>query len=272
MKRYPLRVMASLLLIVCLAGCTCQHEWVEASCMAPKTCSKCGETEGELLPHEWVPGDCTTPKTCKNCGETSGDALGHQVSEWTTKTPSTCVEKGIQTGICTRCKQTVEEPLPLAEHTPGEWTVTEAATASSPGTRVKICTVCKKELEKESYSLTPEEIKAQFVSTCQSYSYDEVARNPDTYKGKPAKFKGQVIQSMPEGDSYTLRVNVTPSRYYWDDTILVTYTKQSPEESNILEDDIVTFYGTLMGMYTYESVMGASITVPLLSAKYIDPA
>lgn len=99
---------------------------------------------------------------------------------------------------------------------------------------------------------------------------EEIARNPDTYLGKPAKLQGEVIQSMPEGDSYTLRVNITPGQYYWSDTILVTYTKQEAGESNILEDDIVTMYGTLMGTYTYESVMGASITVPLLVAKYID--
>ena len=80
----------------------------------------------------------------------------------------------------------------------------------------------------------------------------------------------EVIQAMPDGDSYTLRVNVTKGRYVWDDTVLVSYTKQDSSESNILEDDIVTMYGVLMGDYTYTSVMGASITVPSFSAEYID--
>lgn len=244
MKQRPLYVAAVLLFFLVLMGCECQHEWEEANCTKPKTCVKCGETEGE--------------------------PLEHQISEWTEQTPSTCTEPGLQTGTCAMCGQTVEKELPLADHIPGEWQVKTEPTSSSPGIRVKTCTVCAAEVDEETFTMTPEERKAEFVSTCQTYSYEEIARNPDTYLGKPAKLQGEVIQSMPEGDSYTLRVNITPGQYYWSDTILVTYTKQDAGESNILEDDIVTMYGTLMGTYTYESVMGASITVPLLVAKYID--
>lgn len=244
MKQRPLYVAAVLLFFLVLTGCECQHEWEEANCTKPKTCVKCGETEGE--------------------------PLEHQISEWTEQTPSTCTEPGLQTGTCAMCGQTVEKELPLADHIPGEWQVKTEPTSSSPGIRVKTCTVCAAEVDEETFTMTPEERKAEFVSTCQTYSYEEIARNPDTYLGKPAKLQGEVIQSMPEGDSYTLRVNITPGQYYWSDTILVTYTKQDAGESNILEDDIVTMYGTLMGTYTYESVMGASITVPLLVAKYID--
>lgn len=41
--------------ILLFAGCGCSHEWQEATCTEPKTCSKCGEIEGEALGH--VPGD-----------------------------------------------------------------------------------------------------------------------------------------------------------------------------------------------------------------------
>lgn len=244
MKLRPLYAAAILSLFLGLTGCGCQHQWEEANCTQPKTCVKCGQTEGE--------------------------PLTHQVSEWTEQTPSTCTEAGMETGVCTMCGQTVEQELPLADHTPGEWQVKTEPTASAPGVRVKTCTVCGAEVEEETFTMTPEEMRAAFVSTCQSYSYEEIARNPDSCLGKPAKLQGEVIQSMPEGDSYTLRVNITPGKYYWSDTILVTYTKQDAGESNILEDDIITMYGTLMGTYTYESVMGASITVPLLVAEYID--
>lgn len=75
---------------------------------------------------------------------------------------------------------------------------------------------------------------------------------------------------MEDGGSYTLRVNITQGTYTWSDTILVSYTKQDSNEARILEDDIITMYGTLAGTYTYESVMGASVTVPLFFAEYID--
>ncbi len=70
-----------LALIVCafLTGCACKHEWVEATCTEPKTCSKCGETEGEALGHNWgewevsveaTPGNIgLKARTCSRCAE-----------------------------------------------------------------------------------------------------------------------------------------------------------------------------------------------------------
>lgn len=72
-----LTMVISLLICVSLASCCMSHEWEDATCITPKTCAKCGETEGEALGHEWEDATCTTPKTCKVCGETDGIALGH---------------------------------------------------------------------------------------------------------------------------------------------------------------------------------------------------
>lgn len=35
------------------------HKWVDATCTAPKTCSRCNTTEGEALGHERVENECT---------------------------------------------------------------------------------------------------------------------------------------------------------------------------------------------------------------------
>ena len=72
----------------------CDHEWDEATCTAPKTCSKCGETEGEALSHKWDDATCTLPKTCSECGETEGTALGHDWDDATCTLPKTCSECG----------------------------------------------------------------------------------------------------------------------------------------------------------------------------------
>lgn len=58
-----------------LCACGHQHTWVEATCTEPKTCSECGETEGEALGHIWVEATKTTPKTCSRCGLTEGTPL-----------------------------------------------------------------------------------------------------------------------------------------------------------------------------------------------------
>ena len=55
---------------------THQHQYAEATCTAPASCS-CGATEGEALGHSWLDATCTAPKTCTVCGETEGEALGH---------------------------------------------------------------------------------------------------------------------------------------------------------------------------------------------------
>ena len=56
---------------------TCSHNWKAATCDAPKTCTKCGATEGETLGHNWQDATCTKPKTCTRCKLTDGEALGH---------------------------------------------------------------------------------------------------------------------------------------------------------------------------------------------------
>ena len=66
------------------------HEWDDATCTAAKTCSVCGETEGEALGHEWDDATCTAPKTCSVCGETEGEALGHDWDDATCTAPKTC--------------------------------------------------------------------------------------------------------------------------------------------------------------------------------------
>lgn len=91
------KMFCSILLItvtLMLSGCRCAfgHDWVEATCTAPKTCSICGITEGSTLSpdgtHHWEEATCTKPKTCSICGEAEGESLGHDYNE---------------KGVCQRC-------------------------------------------------------------------------------------------------------------------------------------------------------------------------
>lgn len=50
-KKLITAFFAIILPLLVLTGCGCKHEWVDATCTAPKTCSKCQETEGEALGH-----------------------------------------------------------------------------------------------------------------------------------------------------------------------------------------------------------------------------
>ena len=101
------------------------HDWSEATCVALSTCSRCGETRGELLPHKGGKATCRSGAICEVCGnaygnrdwnthpdgatpvwnvEEWGDNAGHQ-SKW-----SCCGQVEYQweyhaweEGICTVC-------------------------------------------------------------------------------------------------------------------------------------------------------------------------
>ena len=96
-----------------LAGCGSNHEWTEATCMEPKTCSVCGETEGAPLGHTWNEATCTEPKTCTVCGITSGRANGHDWESATASSPKKCRVCGLTEGEVLKQEQTEEHPAEI---------------------------------------------------------------------------------------------------------------------------------------------------------------
>ena len=67
--------------ICSVCGGAQRHSWNDADCDTAKTCSVCGETEGDPLGHSWNAATCDTAKTCSVCGETEGDPLGHKYDD-----------------------------------------------------------------------------------------------------------------------------------------------------------------------------------------------
>jgi hypothetical protein len=109
----------------------------------------------------------------------------------------------------------------------------------------------------------------QYKSGTIQIQYIDLARNPDIYKNKKVVFTGKVIHTIESGNNIALLVNVTKDEFnVWDDTIFVKYQKANGE-SRILENDIITFWGTVKGLKTYKSVLGSQVTIPEVDAKYI---
>ncbi len=153
-----------------------------------------------------------------------------------------------------------------------DWTIKKNAKLKAGHTaQVKISYAGKTcTLKVRCTSKTKAQKEAAYKAKCQSISYDSLARNPDTYKYNNYKFTGKVAQVMEEDGVVDMRINVTNEGYgYWDDTIYVVYQYEKGQ-SKFLEDDIVAVYGISMGLYSYESVMGATITIPMLYASYVD--
>ena len=98
------RITAILAIAICLTMAACgahEHSWTEATCTAPRTCTECGETEGEALGHTWTEATCTQPKTCSVCGETEGEAAGHVLGDANYQ----------EAAVCQVCGESVGEPL-----------------------------------------------------------------------------------------------------------------------------------------------------------------
>lgn len=121
----------------------------------------------------------------------------------------------------------------------------------------------------DAQSITREE----YVSMCEAYSYDDIARNPTQYTDKYAVFSGKVAQVQENGNFVVLRINVTRNQSgLYDDAVYVEYRRKSETEPRILEDDIVNAYGVLCGIKTYKSVLGSAVSIPYMKAEYVEAA
>ncbi len=132
----------------------CEHEWYAATCEAPKTCSKCGKTEGETLPHNEIRVEPLAP-TCTTDGNTAGSycstchqtivavdiipALGHDYSEVVNKEP-TCAEVGEKTLTCSVCGESHKEDIAPKGHTYEDQVV--APTCTEEGYTTHKCADC----------------------------------------------------------------------------------------------------------------------------------
>ena len=148
MKRILVLLLSAALLCL-LVGCECDHEWNAATCQIPKTCTKCGATEGGLASHRYNGATCTQPSTCQVCSATQGVAPGHVWKDATCETPETCkichltqgtplghdlvpvnLEGNIVTGECSRCHNRYNEQSPdpasvALKFLAGQWMATE---------------------------------------------------------------------------------------------------------------------------------------------------
>ena len=57
------------------------HDWLNATCDAPETCSVCEAINGEALGHNWLDATSEAPKTCDRCGAIDGDKLSQEIPE-----------------------------------------------------------------------------------------------------------------------------------------------------------------------------------------------
>lgn len=124
----------------------------------------------------------------------------------------------------------------------------------------------KKQIEADERAAEQEKKAKESAS---SISYEELFRAGSSLQGEFFTFEGEIVQDVGAG---VYRVNVTKEPGYtmnfWEDTVLLTISPAS--DTKLLEDDIITFVAKSEGTETYESIMGATIEIPALSAEGAD--
>jgi len=129
-------------------------------------------------------------------------------------------------------------------------TISEAL-ITALGIKSEAQALTKKESEKANYG---------------SYSYEQLARNPEMYEGELLNFWGKIVQAGGDGTDGYLRVSMNND---YNTVIYVSYnTGQLPYR--LLEDDYVNIYGVSAGVISYKSVMGGTITIPAVIADIIE--
>ena len=92
-------------------------------------------------------------------------------------------------------------------------------------------------------------------------SYDEIARHPNDYDGELLTFSGEVAQVIESDGMTELRIAVDGD---YDDIIYGIYDNRILD-SRLLEDDKIQFYGESCGIISYQSTLGATISIPSIS-------
>ena len=223
------------------------------------TCPMCGEVFNERL------------RKCPNCGAKNRKDVcrtcGNEISKQARKCPS-CGARHIQKisdgGIIA-----ILVTLLLV-------TIIQERIMDMPNSEAKAQDAASN-LESSSVSTTSPEIQNEasndalsredYISKCVTVSYDDVARNPDSYDGDTVMFSGSVIQ-VSEDALNLFSTNSVDFRVETSDGIWYVSYNRPDGESRILEGDYITCYGECDGVTTYISVLGGNVTVPKLIMKY----
>lgn len=136
MKKNVIVIGIIMLCILLLSACTCEHNWLNATCELPKTCSECGETEGEAIGHNWNSATCKAPKTCSECSATEGSAIGHDWNRATCTSPKNCSVCGKTVGG--KISHTFSKEIPTTQY------LCSTATVESPAKYYYACVYCEK--------------------------------------------------------------------------------------------------------------------------------
>jgi hypothetical protein len=106
--------------------------------------------------------------------------------------------------------------------------------------------------------------ESEYKNLCSTLSYNDILRNPSSFKNKYCKVSGKVDQII-EGIFNTVTIYVEDGNgNKWE----CTYCYDS-SETRVLEGDYVTFYGKCNGTTNATTLLNKQVTLPYVSVEYL---
>lgn len=289
MKKRITLILLLCLLVVSLVGCECKHEWQEADCVIPKTCTKCGASEGEALGHKWVNATCKEPKHCSVCGEIEGTLMDHSWLDATCEEPKSCrvcsETEGDALGhdwvdatctaakTCSRCGTTEGDPL---AHMPGE-TEVKADYVNAVYTVQSVCTVCGEIAEQQDMSMSSlhEDGKftfnaTEFTERFSKYLDEQSSLYSVTLASPPGKDMGVAIKYF---DDWIATILLTDKRNFMksgredDRDIAVMIVKFESNDSSDLASVLLAMTQTCDPSLSYRDAQDVGTGIILMGQK-----
>lgn len=92
--------------------------------------------------------------------------------------------------------------------------------------------------------------RKEYISSCKSYNYKDIARYPDDYIGSKIKITVRISQKMTDdwfddGQYYVCHSDNDGSGYYIDDCYYIIDDRIG-DNTKLLEDDIIEIYGEIV--------------------------
>lgn len=112
---------------------------------------------------------------------------------------------------------------------------------------------------------TPTLTTSQLRAKATNVPFDELARNTEKHEGKLLSLAGTIVQVMEDGDAADLRVNVDGD---YGQTVYVRYSNYGKQR--VLDEDTIQMVAQVDGRVTYETVMGNKVTIPALTALWLE--
>ena len=109
-----------------------------------------------------------------------------------------------------------------------------------------------------------------FIAATRDIHYDDYAKDMDTYRADPVRFKGEIIQLWEDDGSGVRNYVVSLDDSNEQLLFIYDYRMRLGLDVELQESDIITGYGLTTAAFTYDSKSGTSVTSPAVFTYFVE--